>query len=143
MIGGTLIAWWGAILGTVGTGISIWNYWRDRPRIKVSVAKNIKLSENDMTDNPEEMFVMITAANVSKLPVYLSKAYFTLRTSTQSILLEGPHNFSTKILNPGLRRDFLAIQSRLDLSDIKEAYVVDAVDRKFKCKVPRSWQKNA
>ena len=143
MIGETLVAWWGAILGTVGTGLSIWNFWRDRPRIKVSVAKDIQLSENDMTDNPEEKFIMITAANVGKHPVHLSKAYFTLRTSKQSLLLGGARNFSTGILNPGLKRDFPAIQSKLDLSNLKEAYVVDAVERNFKCKIPRSWQKKA
>jgi len=26
---------------------------------------------------------------------------------------------------------------------LKEAYVVDAIDRKFKCKIPRSWRKGS
>ena len=141
MIGGILVAWWGAILGTLGTGLSIWNFWRDRPRIKVSVAKDILLSENDMTNNSKEKFIMITAANVGRYPVHLYKAYFTLRTSTKSLLLGGPRNFSTRVVEPGLKSDFPAIQSKLDLSDLKEDHVVDAIDRKFKCKIPRSWQK--
>jgi hypothetical protein len=139
MSGGTFVAWWGAILGTVGTGLSIWNFWRDRPRIKVSVAKDIMLSENYLTDNPEEKFILITAANVGRHPVHLYKAYFTQRTATEALILTGPRNFGTEILNPGLKRDFPAIQSKLDLSNLKEAYVVDAIERKFKCKIPRSW----
>lgn len=141
MIGGILVAWWGAILGTLGTGLSIWNFWRDRPRIKVSVAKDILLPENDMTNNSKEKFIMITAANVGRHPVHLYNAYFTLRTSTKSLILAGPRNFSTRIVEPGLKSDFPAIQSKCDLSDLSEAYVVDAVERKFKCKVPRSWRK--
>ena len=141
MTTGTLVAWWGAILGTVGTSLSIWNYWRGRPRIKVSVTKNMLLSQNDMTNNPKEKFICITAANVGRCPVYLSKAYFTMRTSTKSWLLVGSRNFSTKILEPGLNRDFLVIQSQHNLSDLREVYVVDAVERKFKCKIPRSWRK--
>jgi len=134
MIAGILVAWWGAILGTVGTGLSVWNFWRDRPRIKVSV-------KNDMTNNPQERFILITAANVGRCPIYLSKAYFTIRTSTKYWLLTGSRNFSTKIVEPGLNRDFLVIQSEHNLSDLKEAYVEDAVGRKFKCKIPRSWRK--
>ncbi len=144
MIRGTVIAWWGAILGTVGTGLSIWNIWRDKPRIKVSVAKNMILSPNDMTDNPKEKFIIITAANVGRYPAHLYKAYFTLRSSRSSIkslLLLGPRNFGTGILYPGLKRDFPGIQSQCDLSNLKEAYVVDAVEHKFRCKIPRSWRK--
>lgn len=142
MIGSMIVAWWGAILGTIGTGLSVWNFWRDRPRIKVSLAKDIVLSENDMTNNPEEKFIVITAANVGKCPVYLYKAYFTLRNAQASagLVLGGPRNFHTEILNPGLKRDFPAVQSQCDLSKLKEACVVDAVERKFKCKVPRKWR---
>ncbi len=139
MISGTFVAWWGAILGTIGTSLSIWNFWRDKPRIKVSVAKDMLLSENFMTDDPKEKFICITAANVGRCPVYLSKAYFTMRTSTKSWLLVGSRNFSTKILESGMNRDFLVIQKEHNLNDLKEAYVVDAVGRKFKCKIPRSW----
>ncbi len=141
MIGGMVVAWWGAILGTVGTGLSVWNFWRDRPRIKVSVAKDMLLSENDMTDNPKEKFIVITAANVGRCPVHLYKAYFTLRNApaSEGLVLGGRRNFHTEILNPGLKRDFPAIQSKCDLRSLKEAYVVDAVERKFKCKIPHSW----
>ena len=141
MIGGTLVAWWGAILGTVGTGLSIWNFWRDRPRIKVSVGKDFVYSGNDMTDYPKGKCILIIAANVGRHPVHLYKAYFTLRSSTKSLLLTGPSNLCTEILNPGLVRNFPITQSKCDLADLRQAYVVDAVERKFKCKVPRSWRK--
>lgn len=143
MIAGTVVAWWGAISGTVGTGLGIWIFWRDRPRIKVSLRKDMMFSANDMTNNPKEKFILITAANMGRHPVHLCKAYFTLRSSTKSLLLTGPRNLCTEVLDPGLHRDFPLIQSKCDLSDLKKAYVVDAVDRKFKCKVPRSWRKKA
>ena len=133
MTGGMLVAWWGAILGTIGSALSMWNLWRDRPQIKVSVKKDIRL-----TNNLEKNFILITAANIGKYPVYLSKAYFTLRTSSQSLLLTGQ---KTGKLEPGLSQDFICVQDKLNLNDLKEAIVRDAVGRKFKCKIPCSWQK--
>jgi hypothetical protein len=88
---------------------------------------------------PRREVYIDTAANVGRHPVHLYKAYFTQRTATEALILTGPRNFGTEILNPGLKRDFPAIQSKLDLSNLKEAYVVDAIERKFKCKIPRSW----
>ncbi len=76
----TAIAWYGAALGTVGTILGIKNYLRDRINIKVNVAKNHRLTTpNPISNNPDELFVIITANNVGKHPVHLSKAYFELK----------------------------------------------------------------
>jgi hypothetical protein len=136
-----VVAWWGAALGTIGTFLHVWKFLRDRPRVRVTVQKDMTLSPNRLTNNPKEKFVIITAANMGNQPVHLSKAYITLRRSKQSLILAGPTNFSTASLEPGLTRDFVGIQSQCNLIDSKKAYVVDAVGRKFKRRIPRSWRK--
>jgi hypothetical protein len=136
-----IVAWWGAVLGTVGTFLHLWKFLRDRPCVKVTVQKDMTLLPNELTNNPDEKFLFITAANMGNQPVHLSKAWFTQRRSKESLLLAGPTNFSTRTLEPGQRRDFPAIQRQCNLTDLKEAYVQDAVGRTFKCKIPRSWRK--
>ncbi len=140
---GTVIAWYGAALGTVGTVLGIKNYLRDRVKIKVSVVKNHKLTTpNPISDRPDELFVIITANNVGKHPMHLAKAYFKLKKPEEEktyLLAAGPINFSTEELKPGLKRDFVIKQSGLNLTNLKTAYVEDAVGRKFKYKIPRKW----
>lgn len=132
----TIAAWWGAIFGTLANIVIVWNFFRDRPRIKVTVKMNMKLTvPNPFTNDPNDTFVLVTAANVGRYPVYLAKAWFTLKNSSQSLLMAGPDNFKTEKLEPGLSRDFVGKQSQIDLNNLKEAYVCDAVGRKFKCRV--------
>jgi hypothetical protein len=140
MVWDTIAAWWGAISGTLASAVIAWNFFRDRPRVKVSVTKNMRITPNYITENTEENFILITAANTGKYPVYLSKAYFTLRASSKSLLLAGPNNLKTERLEPGLSRDFIGVQDKNDLSDLKKAIVCDAVGRKFECKIPDSWE---
>jgi hypothetical protein len=113
-----VIAWYGAALGTVGTVLGIKNYLRDRVKIKVSVVKNYKLTTpNPISDRPDELFVIITANNLGKHPIHLSKAYFKLKKPGEGkkyILAAGPTNFSTEELKPGLKRDFVIKQSGLN-----------------------------
>jgi len=135
MAWGTIAAWWGAISGTLANVVIVWNFCRDRPRIKVNVKTNMRLTPNTFTNDPNEPFILITALNIGKYPVYLSKAWLNLKNSSQSILMAGPNNFKTEKLEPGLSRDFVAKQSQIDLDNLKEAYVCDAVGRKFKCKI--------
>ena len=137
-----IVAWWGAVLGTAGMVLHVWKFLRDRPRVRVTVQKDMEISPNQLTDNPKEKFLNITAANIGNQPVHLSKAWFTQRRSKESLMLVGPMNFSTHILEPGQRRDFPAIQSKFNLTNLKKVYVEDAVGRTFKCKIPRSWRKN-
>lgn len=142
MSGGTIVAWWGAVLGTVGTAIHVWNFWRDRPRVKVSVKTDMRLTTpNPFSVDPNEDFIVITASNMGKHPVYLSKAWVTLRTSPKSFLLGGPTNFKTEKLEPGLSRDFIGKESGIDVGNLKEAWVCDAVNHTFKCKIPRNRRK--
>ena len=101
----------------------------------------MSLLPNTLTDDPGEKILIITAANMGNQPVHLSKAWITQRRSRQSLLFTGPMNFSTASLEPGQKRDFLAIQSQFNLINLKKAYVVDAVGREFKCRIPRSWRK--
>ena len=98
---------------------------------------NMKLTiPNPITNEPNENFVLVTAANVGKYPVYLTKAWFTLKNSSQSLLMAGPNNFKTEKLQPGLSRDFIGKQSQIDVNNLKAAWVCDAVGRKWKCKIP-------
>lgn len=136
-----IVAWWGAVLGTIGTVLHVCKFLRDRPRVRVTVQKDITLLPNPLTDSPNEKILLITASNIGNQPVHLSKAWISQRRSKESLLLAGPMNFSTQILEPGKSRDFPCIQSQCNLTDLKKAYVADAVGRTFKCKIPRSWRK--
>lgn len=137
-----VVAYYGAVLGTAGTVLGVKNYLRDRIRVKIDIQKGMKIvSPNPITNNPDELLVVVTANNVGRHPVHLSKAWFELRKPKEDeILLVGPNNFHTEELKPGLSRVFLAKQSDLDLTDLKYACVQDAVGRKFKRKVPKEWR---
>jgi hypothetical protein len=76
-----IVAWWGAVLGTIGMFLHVLKFLRDRPRVRVTVQKDMTLSPNTMTDDPKEKIIIITAANIGNHPVHLSKAYFALRHS--------------------------------------------------------------
>lgn len=136
MVLDTIAAWWGAVSGTLASVVIVLNFSRDKARVKVTVKMNMRLIPNTLTDDPNEAVILVTASNIGKYPVYLSKAWFTLKNSPDSLLLAGPINFKTEKLDPGLSRDFPAKQSQIDVNKLKEASVCDAVGREWKCKVP-------
>ncbi len=48
------VAWYAAIVATISAFFSGFNMWRDRPRIKISLKKNMKIYPADIGDEDKE-----------------------------------------------------------------------------------------
>lgn len=129
MVWDTIAAWWGAVSGTLASAVIVWNFCRDRPKIKVNVNINPILNEN---------YIKVTASNIGKYPVYLEGVGLTLKNSLGSYQMNAqmePHIFINPKLDPGLSKEFVFKIKQTEEDNLKEAWVCDAVGRVWRCKL--------
>jgi hypothetical protein len=61
----------GTLTGTAGTAISLFNYFRDRPVVKVHLKWDMFVSENRLYDSTK-LWGLARVTNVGRRPVYLA-----------------------------------------------------------------------
>lgn len=67
----------GAVIGTAGFVLGIVNYLRDRPEVRVTLDWDMAVTDNPRYD-PNKRWCVVTAANVGRRPIYISRASLKL-----------------------------------------------------------------
>lgn len=137
-ISANAVAWYGAIVGTLGiliallsAGTSVYAVRRDRVKLKLTVQANmISASPPLPTINTTGPFIIITAANVGRRPIRLTAfPWFTQHGTTQSLLLKGDWQPSSELAE-NKSATFLVEQDRCgDIAKLKAIHVKDQTDR--------------
>ena len=141
-ISANAVAWYGAIVGTLGILIamlsaatSIVAVRRDRVKLKLTVQPNMITASPVLGINTTGPFIIITAANVGRRPIHLTAfPWFSQHGTTQSLLIKGDWQPSSELAE-NKSATFLAIQDKLDLSKLKAIHVKDETGRLWSQKV--------
>jgi hypothetical protein len=70
-ISGSVVAAYAAVLSTITGAAQLWNYNRDRARIKVS-AQNDMVFFGDLHYKPDQKLCIVTVANPGRRPVTIT-----------------------------------------------------------------------
>jgi len=127
----TVVAWYGAILGTFGFALSVLNYLRDRARVRVTgTADMIAVSG----PNRGQRMVSVNIVNLGRRPITITVVAFHTKKSDGV-----PKEFEVPFtLAEGELRRFFLLQSKLEecypLKSITRMAAVDASGRTWKGK---------
>ena len=73
-ISATTVAWYGAIVATVGASISIYNVLRDRPKIIITYQKDMNIYGPQSVYPKDKTYISVTVINKGRRPVNIIKA---------------------------------------------------------------------
>jgi hypothetical protein len=130
------VAWYAAIVSTIGVSVHILNALKDRSKIKITLNKNWKIY-GDQRDN--KTYLLIDVANVGRRPITIT--HVGLRTKKEDILLKDSFTRGSREITEGKSTTYLAEDSEIPYRDLRKAIIVDATTRKYLKRVPRSWRK--
>ena len=68
----------GMLLGTAGFVIGVMNYLRDKPRVKVILKWDMRVTDNARYD-ASKLWGIITVTNIGRRPIFISIAALTVR----------------------------------------------------------------
>ena len=136
------VAWYGAIVGTLGILIamlsaatSIYAVRRDRTKLKLRVLPNMMMTSAPPGIDTTGPFLFINAANVGRRPIHLSGfPWFTQDGTSECLLIKGQWQPSSK-LDENKSATFLAIQDQCDLAKLKAIHVKDETGRVWSRKI--------
>ncbi|MDP2683745.1 MAG: hypothetical protein Q8P20_01685 [bacterium] len=134
-ISATGVAWYGAIIATVGIVLSIITYLRDRAKIKIEYRENIKIRGQQRVYDPNTEYINITVYNRGRRPVCIEKASIRVlgKDGPWIILTDSFMPFRNKILNEeNPRTEFLMEQKAIDLSKAYFIQINDGVNRSYR-----------
>jgi hypothetical protein len=77
-ISANAVAWYGAIVATVGFLVSLYNVLRDRAKIKITYSKDMMVGGPQAIYDPKKTYFNITVINRGRRPINITKA--ALRT---------------------------------------------------------------
>ena len=73
-ISANAVAWYGAVVATIGCSVSAYNAWRDRPRIEIKYQKDMAVHGVDSIYPRDKTYFNITVINKGRRPINISKA---------------------------------------------------------------------
>lgn len=143
-ISGNAVAWYGAIVGTVGilismlsAGTSVYAVRRDRVKLKLSVMANMIATSPPLPGkNTLGPFIVINAANIGRRPIHLTiLPWFSLHGTSAGLIIKGEWQPSSG-LDENKSANFFVIQEKIDdVSELKAIHVRDQTGRVWSQKV--------
>ena len=122
------VAWYGAVLGTIGAVISIHNFLKDRVKLKITFQPKVWLSGDLPGYDTQVPYFSISVINSGRRPVYIEQACFKqYGESGVSILTDSFSNMRPKLINEeSPRTNFFSRLDRID--DIDRIYCFIVTD---------------
>ena len=124
------VAWYGAIVSTIGFVLGGYLAWRDRPRISITIQPDVRLMNVPPYD-PNKTYINITVRNRGRRPVKISTAYLKLHDDAGYFLVsDSLYQHVERVLteeNP--RTNFFVEQNLIDPTKIEYALVIDETGR--------------
>lgn len=127
----SVVAWYGAVVSTLGFGLALYVALRDRPRLRISVQANMKTF-----DDPTK-FVVVTVANRGRRPVTLSAVWLTPRAKSSGEFLLG-ESAQPREVGEGKSVSYLANQEHLKREVPYRVGIRDQAGRVWRRRIPRA-----
>lgn len=131
-ISASSVAWYGAVVATIGAVVSIYNAWRDRAQIKIDSQKNMRImnARPPYLENKDYFSVNIT--NRGRRPVAIGNVgmkYFSGKTFILAASIDDQH---TRILTEEKpRTSILTDQSTISFQNLYCVLVYDQAGREY------------
>jgi hypothetical protein len=126
-ISANAVAWYAAIVSTVGLAISLYTVWKDRPRIAATITPNVRLANMPPPYDPNKKYISVTVRNRGRRPTKIATVYLKLyRTRGYFLLSDSLYSHVNRVLteeNP--RTNFLVDQNLVDPNGVEYAIVND------------------
>ena len=130
------VAWYAAIVATVGLVIAVYVAWRDRRRVVVYGVSGYGVPGSGPF-SPDKKYIAITIANRGRRPMTISTVYCRCRSDKSRTLLSDSIILTPKQLTEGRSSTYLLEQDLVDPSDMKYLVVVDETGREWKDRIKR------
>lgn len=129
-----VVAFWGAITGSISITIAFLAYWRDRRQIKVDIRKDWMVVGHPDYD-PNKLYLSVDVLNVGRRPATITKTgYVFLRKRGGAILADSMRKGAVEITE-GKNTSSIVEQENLDLDEISYFAAYDAVGNTYKKRV--------
>lgn len=132
----SVVAWYAAVVSTMGFLLALYVALRDRPRLRIFVQPNMLSLGNPLYDE-NKLYVVVTVANVGRRPLTISLVGFTQRGKRGDIILTDSTREAPKEVLEGKSAAYRAEQALLPLGHLKRVIVRDSAGRLWKRRVPR------
>lgn len=127
------VAWYGAILATIGACISIYNVWKDRSHIKITYQKGMRIMNALPPWSENKDYFMVHIANTGRRPVAIGNVGIQYISNESFILADSINNQSARILTEEKPNTTITVdQSLIDFSKIYCIMVYDKAGREYK-----------
>lgn len=137
-ISASTVAWYGAIVATAGTCISVINFLRDRPKIKIQFQKDMNIYGPQSIYPKDKTYISITVINKGRRPVNITKAGFRTLGATRKYTIFND-SFSTHrnrvLTEESPTSDFMIEQDEKMLEMLKGTWYIwvqDATGRMYR-----------
>jgi hypothetical protein len=125
-ISANAVAWYAAIVSTIGLLISLYTVWKDRPHIRISITPDMRVI-NVPPYNPNKYYIDVTIRNRGRRPTKISTVFLKLyRTKGYILLSDSLYGHVNRVLteeNP--RANFFVEQNLIDPKRIEYVLVCD------------------
>jgi hypothetical protein len=133
-ISAPVVAWYAAIVATFALVVNAYSVWRDRPRLRVRISRNMKIIPPDDPNDPK--YYSITIANPGRRPITITHVAFTQKEGDTMLLGESVTQGHREIL-PGHNTIYLVEQDPINESNLEYLLVYDGACNKYRYRASR------
>jgi hypothetical protein len=128
------VAWYGAIVSTVGIIFSGYNIFHNRARVKIKVSGDMQIYGEQSVYDPNKTYSCITVVNKGRRPVRITLVGCKLLYGKKAILFNDSFNsWRNKVLNEeNPTTEILIDQNEIDMKNVFYFEVADATGRTYK-----------
>ena len=127
-----VVAFWGAITGTISLVVAYFTYKRDDIKIEVDVKKGWRVI-NSPDHNSDEDQVVLSVANKGRRPVTITKAGYVFLKRNGGVIWSDSMIYGSRELLEGKSADYIMSQKKIeDFSEISYFAAYDAIGNAYK-----------
>jgi len=127
-----LVAFWGAITGTVSLIIAFFTFNRDRAKIELGIKRNWKVV-NSPNYNQDDYYLVITIYNKGRRTATITNVGFVYLKREGGVILSDSVIFGSRELAEGKSTDYLIEEKKMDdFPDIEYFVAYDAIGNGYK-----------
>lgn len=132
-ISANTVAWYGAIVATAGAGVSIYNAWKDSPRIKIKYEPNQYMIGNPLIYPEDKMYLCINVINKGRRAIKIEQACVKqYGTNGYLVLPDSFRDHRPQIIDEKVpRTTFATSQDQFQMDKIYCVIVTDGTGKKY------------
>lgn len=126
------VAWYGAIVATIGAAVSIYNAWKDRPRLKIKYEPGQYMIGNPSIYPEEKTYMCVNVINTGRRPISIEQACVRqFGTGGYLILPDSFRSHRPKIIDEtSPRTTFATSEDQFEMDKIYCVIITDGTGKK-------------